>query len=146
MVYITVNTIPTISNLYGVLANYDVSSSKNFSQFNYNKQYNLNSVFTTFGDNTVYTKSFLFSDSLNTFNQISVNYTFTPSTVSYGTNIINYPFSYLNNYNFYADKTCLLGYFRPYLSYNIKSHPIQGMPPSDNRPPYRPSFPFCARL
>jgi len=127
----TNSAVNSIINMYDTSSYYDSSICVPFSQLSYsifqkiNTEFNANSLVQD--DNKVTDDNFIFTQSYDTFLQNNVNYTYIPSTISYGTNISNIASTYLNNYNFYDKNTCNIETFKYIVNdNNIQYYIIQG--------------------
>lgn len=98
----------SIFNLYDDHTLYDPSICSPFAQINVNIGDQLLSIFNAYDQNIVlYGGVFSFNLSFNTFKGY-VDYNYFKNSGTYGEGIVNLPYSYSTNSNFYKDKTCNL--------------------------------------
>lgn len=128
----TSRTDHPIENIYekSSVLNYDSSIVSPFAQFNYNFRTLQNSIFNAYdiSSNSVAGGDFQFAtNSFDTFDQREVDYTFVASSTSFGDNLANVSYSYLNEYNYYNDKTCNIDIFKDIVSRNdVKYYVLSG--------------------
>jgi hypothetical protein len=130
---INTNSVSTpIVNIFeeSTVSNYDTSIVTPLAQFGFNDKNDLNSIFNAYetvdGDNKVVSGQFQFLKSFDSFDQNEIDYTYAPSVLSFGTNITNITYNYLNNYNYYKDKTCNIDIFKDIIdNNNIQYYIIQ---------------------
>jgi hypothetical protein len=108
----------TIFNIYGIDTTYDSSLCSPFLQSNINVNDAIYSVFNAYSGNTVLPGgSFAFSKSYNTFKGY-VDYVYSKNAATFGNGVINFPYTYINNTNFYSTQTCDLSTFQNIITTN----------------------------
>lgn len=113
-------------NIYGILNNYDTSICSPYGQLNWNFGDSIYSVFNAYADNFALSNSFQFDVQYNTFRQY-VDYNYIKYSSTYGTNILNYGYTYLNNANIYQNNTCELSTLKSlFTSNNIGYYIFRG--------------------
>lgn len=120
----TDETIVTIKNIYeeSDISNYDTSIVSPLAQMSYNKSTKFNSIFnayeTSTGTNQIVGGTFFFNKSFDSFNQNEIDYVYVPDSASFGGNVANLSYNYLNNYNYYKEKTCNINLLKNIISNN----------------------------
>ena len=136
-------------NIFGEDSTYDSSLCSPYAQLNWSFGDFIYSVFNAYDGNVATSNSFeFFNRQYNTFRQY-VDYNYIKEVTSYGDNIVNYGYNYMNNYNFYKDNTCSLdnlkflinnnyniGYyiFRDNVVYSNSSFPVPPLEIAINNP------------
>ena len=131
---IKTNSLTTsIVNVYDYpgVSSYDSSIVSPYAQFSYNINNQLNTLFNAYevstnfpGENIVTGGVFQFLKSFDSFDQNEIDYSYQSSAAAYGTNITNLSYNYINNYNYYQDKTCDIDIFKNIIENNIISYYI----------------------
>lgn len=136
-------------NIYDIKSAYDASTCSPFNQLNWNFGDSIYSVFNANNYNIGVGYSFeFFERQYNTFAQY-VNYEYVKNTATFGDNIFNHGYTYMQNLNIYKESTCELeilkeilisnsniGYyiFRKNLQYNNQSFSVPPIQISINNP------------
>ena len=106
------------SNIYGTAASYDSSICSPYTQINLNFGDSIYSIFNAYGNNLALSYSFQFFDTqYNTFKQY-INYSYEKDSATFGSGILNYGYSYMNNANFYKENVCDLETFKHIININ----------------------------
>lgn len=114
----------TISNFYDDKATYDSSAYNLYAQLNWNDINQINSIFNAYAYNNVSPLGvFSHIGQYNSFPQY-ITYVYNPNSATYGNNINNYPYTYLTNYNHYANNTLNLDIFQYLIGLNNVSYYI----------------------
>jgi hypothetical protein len=104
-------------NVYGVNSSYDTSICSPFAQLNWNFGDQIYSIFNAYAGNIANSNSFQFTDQYNTFRQY-VDYTYIKESATYGSGVLNYGYTYMNNTNIYQDNVCDLNTLKYILGQN----------------------------